>query len=269
MTKGLLIAIAMAVAPVYLYAVDGVVLINQATVNAAGGFPYVISQSGSYKLSGNLTVPDANTTAIIAAADNVAIDLNGFSIIGPVVCSGGPPVTSCSPTVAGAAAIGMSSLFNGTSISNGTIRGMGEFGIGLSGTGNRIVNVQAYSNASSGIVVTGRLSAIVTSSSSNNNGGDGFDVQGTVIGNIAIGNKGNGIQINARSTISDNVTTQNGGNGITGEGTILGNTSVANGGAGISVACPSLVTTNSAIENPSGNIVTNTSTCTVVNNSAP
>jgi len=38
---------------------EGVVLINQSTVMAAGGFPYVITQPGSYKLSGNLTL---NTT---------------------------------------------------------------------------------------------------------------------------------------------------------------------------------------------------------------
>src|SRR6266700_7689406 len=83
------------VAPAVL-AVDGVVLINQSTVMAAGGFPYTITQPGSYRLSGNLTVPDANTTAIQVMADNVTIDLNGFSIIGPMVCNGFP-VTSCSP----------------------------------------------------------------------------------------------------------------------------------------------------------------------------
>ena len=42
------------------FAVDGQVLINQSTVMAAGGFPYIISNSGSYKLSGNLTM---NTTS--------------------------------------------------------------------------------------------------------------------------------------------------------------------------------------------------------------
>ena len=49
-------------------AVDGVVLINQAAALAGNvtpgdtpGFPVVISVSGSYRLSGNLTVPDANT----------------------------------------------------------------------------------------------------------------------------------------------------------------------------------------------------------------
>src|SRR6266446_3470936 len=91
-----------------LYAVDGVVLIDQNRALAGGvtpgdtpGFPVTISLAGSYRLSGNLTVPNANTTAILITADNVTIDLNGFSIIGPTVCSGSPPVTSCSPTGTG------------------------------------------------------------------------------------------------------------------------------------------------------------------------
>ena len=40
-------------------AADGVIEINQASVKAAGGFPFVISQPGSYRLTGNLDVTDA------------------------------------------------------------------------------------------------------------------------------------------------------------------------------------------------------------------
>src|ERR1700704_150875 len=76
-----------------LYAVDGVVLIDQnralagnVTPGDAPGFPVTISQPGSYRLSGNLTVPDINTTAIEITAENVTLDLNGFSIVGPFVC---------------------------------------------------------------------------------------------------------------------------------------------------------------------------------------
>ena len=70
------------------FAVDGVVLINQATVMAAGGFSYIIRDAGSYKLSGNLIM---NTTllgnyfavwdiAIAIASSNVILDLNGFAL---------------------------------------------------------------------------------------------------------------------------------------------------------------------------------------------
>src|ERR1022692_224651 len=91
-----------------LNAVDGVVLISQVqalagnvTPGDAPGFPVTISVPGSYRLSGNLTVPDQNTTAIQIAADNVTIDLNGFSILGPTVCTGTPAVTSCGPKGSG------------------------------------------------------------------------------------------------------------------------------------------------------------------------
>jgi hypothetical protein len=74
--------------PACVFAVDGVVLINQSTVMAAGGFPYVISQAGSYKLSGNLTMTTSQTgnlnanqsAAILITSSGVSLDLNGFSI---------------------------------------------------------------------------------------------------------------------------------------------------------------------------------------------
>jgi len=84
------------------FAIDGVVLIDQnhalagnITPGDAPGFPVTISQSGSYRLAGNLTVPDLNTTAIQITADFVTLDLNGFSIIGPAVCTSNP--SKCPP----------------------------------------------------------------------------------------------------------------------------------------------------------------------------
>ena len=69
-----------------LYAVDGVILIDQAralagnvTPGDAPGFPVTISQPGSYRLSSNLTVPSGQN-GIQVAAQLVSIDLNGFSI---------------------------------------------------------------------------------------------------------------------------------------------------------------------------------------------
>ena len=83
-----------------LYAVDGVVLIDQKLARAGNvspgdtpGFPVTISQPGSYRLSENLIVADAATTAIHITADNVTLDLNGFSIIGPTICTPNP--TTC------------------------------------------------------------------------------------------------------------------------------------------------------------------------------
>ena len=73
------------------FAVDGTTLINQATVTGSGGFPYHITQSGSYRLSGNHLIAP-NTTAIIISAASVTLDLNGF-LIG---CSGACSVTGIS-----------------------------------------------------------------------------------------------------------------------------------------------------------------------------
>jgi hypothetical protein len=129
--------------PAIALAVDGVILIDQnkamagnVTPGDAPGFPATISQSGSYRLSGNLTVPNADTTAIQIITDNVTLDLNGFTIKGPTVCTSttiSGPVTSCSPTGLGLGIIarGADSLFllDNITILNGTIRGMGSNGI--------------------------------------------------------------------------------------------------------------------------------------------
>jgi hypothetical protein len=84
---GLIIAVFASAAA---YAVDGVILIDQnkaiagsVTPGDAPGFPVTISQPGSYRLSSNLTVTNQATRAIQINANNVSLDLNGFSIIGP------------------------------------------------------------------------------------------------------------------------------------------------------------------------------------------
>src|SRR5690348_5191897 len=95
MRNTVLFLLTIAMSPFCAHAVDGVVLINQSTVMAAGGFPYIISQPGSYKLSGNLTMTTTPTgnyvgncggltspcdIAIGIGNSNVSLDLNGFTI---------------------------------------------------------------------------------------------------------------------------------------------------------------------------------------------
>jgi hypothetical protein len=79
MKQSLFVFLAAIFIPTSAFAVDGVVLINQSTITAAGGFPYTISQPGSYKLSGNL-VADTGKNGIEISASNVFLDLNGFNI---------------------------------------------------------------------------------------------------------------------------------------------------------------------------------------------
>ena len=69
-------------------------LAGNVTPGDAPGFPVTISQPGSYRLSGPLTVPD-NTIGITVGAPNVTLDLNGFALsgtrCGPVRCQIGGP----------------------------------------------------------------------------------------------------------------------------------------------------------------------------------
>src|SRR5437660_214759 len=122
MKNAFLVFLTMSLLPVCAFAVDGVVLINQSTVMAAGGFPYIIAQPGSYRLSGNLVVPNTNTTAIQIDADNVTIDLNGFAITGPLPCF------VCFPG-SGNGIFGLNR--NNITIKNGYIKGVGNNGVSI------------------------------------------------------------------------------------------------------------------------------------------
>ena len=53
-------------------------------------FLMVINEPGTYRLSDNLVVVDAHTTAIEINADDVTIDLNGFSIHVPALAHSHP-----------------------------------------------------------------------------------------------------------------------------------------------------------------------------------
>lgn len=202
-------------------AVDGVVLINQASVMAAGGFPYNINNPGSYKLSGNLEVP-INTDAVVIFADGVLLDLNGFVVKGPGTCngSGSTPPTQCSGN--GAFAEGVLVLGDNVTVRNGSVEGMavGVFGgslveevhvsNNLEGiqTGKAIVRRCTAHNNSAGIEVF-RGVAEANEVSSNQ---AGLTVEtGTAMGN-SVSNNTFGFQ--PRNTVYGNNSFQNNGNDI-------------------------------------------------------
>ena len=179
-----------ALAPMTAFAVDGVVLINQASALAGNvtpgdtpGFPITISQSGSYKLSSNLTISDPFGTVIFINADNVTMDLNGFSIIGPSVCNGhgNTPTTSC--TISNTESVGIdASEHTGIKVLNGYIRGMGFVGLVCLGD-IHVEGINASLNAS-GIQATG----VIIHNIMNYNLIVGFNGGGVVAGNVANGN---------------------------------------------------------------------------------
>jgi len=206
-------------------AVDGVVLIDQnkalaggVTPGDAAGFPVTITQPGSYRLSGNLTVPDANTTAITIAASNVTIDLNGFSILGPVVCTGTSSVTSCAPAgngdgIESTIDTTTSSLRANITVMNGTIKGTGAYGVKLDGCqGCTVEKVTASHNGIIGILIgRGRVSE----SRAFSNGLRGIqNASGPMLYNHAAFNKEIGIIANCPGSVIGNVAEFNGTQGL-------------------------------------------------------
>ncbi len=199
------------------HAVDGVMLIDQNRALAGNvtpgdmpGFPVTITLSGSYRLSGNLTVPDANTSAIVVAGGvtGVTIDLNGFTISGPTVCGSFPIV--CSPVGSG---IGVSAPLGARAVTvrNGTIVGMGRSAVQLESTLNTIDNITAISNGLVGI----------------------FANTATVTHNRATKNGFNGLLVGS-SVVMYNLAVQNGGAGIGGiSNLIINNTLIANALVGV------------------------------------
>jgi len=262
----------LAAIPSGLYAVDGVILIDQnhalagnVTAGDAPGFPVTISQPGSYRLSGNLTVPDTHTSGIVITADYVTIDLNGFSIIGPVVCTGSPAACPAAAEGTGiqAGVAGVGPGPRSTRISNGTVRGMGNFGLVLIGPGDLVERVTADSNSGGGMIVAG--SAI--ESAGTLNGGFGI-LAITVRDCITTDNKREGILLDGSGGVATgNIASFNGTQGIRApNGTVIGNTTVRNAGFGISALCPSVLANNTSVSNTAGAIDTSPTGCALLNN---
>jgi hypothetical protein len=205
-------------------------------------FPLVISQPGSYVLVSNITVPDANTTAISITADNVTLDLGGFSILGPTACSGGPPVTSCSPTGTGNGIDGSSGNHANITILNGTVQGMGNVAVFV-GPRARIEKVRAVSDGVSAFpsaAIWAGSGSMMAANTVINNGGSGLSAAGfaSISGNVVTGNNGDGIDCTGPSCIvTNNTSSYNNGSGIAaGDSAIVTNTLIANAAAGLNAA---------------------------------
>lgn len=201
-------------------AVDGVKLITQARAMAgnvtpgdAPGFPVTLSRSGSYRLAGNLTVPDENTIAIqlVYPGTDVILDLNGFVIKGPNYCQ--PKGEGICDLGTGTGIISMSG--SNLTVHNGTIFGVGNDGISCDRC--RVEKVKILHNPGNGI----------------------FATSGTFIDNVITHNFGDGIRAYwLESTVLDNTTRLNGGNGISvGNASLVkGNRANRNGQKGIEVS---------------------------------
>lgn len=256
-------------------AVDGVIEINQAKVKVGGVtpgdaplFPAIISQPGSYRLTGNLDVTDAsarpagtaaeNTTAILVTADYVTIDLNGFMIKGPTVCLGSGSSLTCSPTGSGN---GINATVAGVAVMNGTVQGMGNVGVYLFDFNkpSQVEKVRALNNGSHGIQAN-----TVANCTANRNGAWGIYTAEGVTGCTADSNRNSGIF--ATSTVANCTASGNGNYGI--NATMVTNCT-ANFNTGIGIYAASTATNCTANSNTvngiQGSTVTN---CTAISNGA-
>lgn len=219
-------------------ATDGVIEINQAKVIASGGFPFQISQSGSYRLTSDLDVtvvglPDStNTDAIqIVGAASTTIDLNGFRLLGPADCDSFP----CANLGTGAgirSEVGSNRLIT---IRNGSVMRMGGKGLLVTSGDVRITDVSLLENGAGGIDMS---AGVVSRVIARRNGGHGISAYNAVIeSSVASDNLGNEI-LATFATIQDCTLDPNSGIAIQlFKGTIQ-NTHVKTSGS-IAVTCTS------------------------------
>jgi parallel beta-helix repeat protein len=206
------------------------------TSGDAPGFPVTISRSGRYLLTTNLTVPNANTTAIEITVDNVTLDLNGFTI-------------SNSGTLEPGTGIGVSvndtNRVN-TTVVSGTVQHMGSHGIHL-GHLARVERTQVIGNFGYGIDVGSN--STVSSNIANGNGDDGIKVgESSIVTGNTVRFNGDGIDVLPGSSVTNNVATDN-------------------SRVGILTECPVVVIGNMASNNEALDIVYGgENTCRPVNN---
>ena len=226
-------------------AADGVIEINQAALEAGGvtpadtpGQPITIGNSGSYRLTGNITVSNSALPAISITASDVTIDLAGFTIEGSGSSGDGDGIV---------ALFGIENI----EVKNGSIYNMSDNGIELGGDGSRAINIRARNNDGVGIFV-GRQ-GLIRESSAISNGENGLEVrsQGIAIGNTARGNGDHGIRTAFGCSVSNNNSFGNSGHGffVGGTSTIIGNHAGFNGDDGFHTFAGSLATDNTATGN--------------------
>jgi Right handed beta helix region len=191
-------------------AVDGVILIDQARVNAAGGFPYRITTPGSYRLAGNLTAPMGKGGVVVSAGGTVVLDLNGFSIASGGSCD--PAGLNCTPPVPGAgnpAGVWVHDAGTGAgvfSIINGAVSGFTSFGINVQVAGAvEIRDVKVFNNSASGILISrARDADLVTKNIVYRNGGTGIFGGQLVTHNVVMNNGAVGLALQPTGAYQNN-----------------------------------------------------------------
>jgi len=199
---------------------DGVAEINQTCATQTGcfptdapGFPVSIPTGTSARLTGDLSVTTLGPGGI-EFWGNGTLDLGGFSVVGPVTCTGTPAVCNDSgfSTYDG---VGILAAYAAVTVRNGRVAGFRSAGVMVVGGGARVENVVVESNAGYGIRALDRANQIVGCRVIRN-GYDGINSFGRgaqLIGNVVNGNGQRGIDA-GRALILDNTAHSNGDEGL-------------------------------------------------------
>jgi len=211
-------------------AVDGVIEINQSRALAGGvtagdfaGFPVNLNVSGSYRLTSDLTA-SANNGGISIDADNVTLDLNGFTIYG-----GGGLIAD---------GISMANRRN-VEIKNGTVRDFTRNGIftNINTQFLRVIALRAIGNAIDGIDLQGQGNTIDGCTSLNNGASGMRAFEGSlVINSVARGNGGFGLALIGPGGYRSNVFTGN--NGGDANVQVSGGLQLGSNVCGLDLVCP-------------------------------
>lgn len=162
----------------------------------ASDLPLTITEPNSYYLAENINFTDDANNAITIEANDVTIDLMGYTLKGP------------------GSGTGYGIYMNGRSnmeIRNGTVRNFGSHGIyepdWENGKGHRVISVRAVSNVDSGIYISGP-GLLVKDCTAGGNGRDGIyapDARCTMTGNTCYNNGRYGISAGTGSTVIGNI----------------------------------------------------------------
>lgn len=225
--------------------------------------PATISTPGFYFITKDLS-SDSSLPGIAITADNVTLDLMGFSLMGP-----------------GASLISSNGIhMDGNSnveIRNGTIRnfpgnGIHEPSSAPTTAGHRILNMRIHGNGGYGIRILGANHTIDQCTVwENEKAGISIGIGANVSNNSSY-NNGDGIMTGGGARVTGNVCYENTRYGIyTAFGsTVTNNTSYSNGGIGIYLVGNCYADQNCAYDNDgSVNMNTSCSNCTFGSNHAP
>jgi hypothetical protein len=220
--------------------------------------PFTITNSGSYYLTASLT-GTLNQSGILILTNDVAVDLNGFTLLGVTTSLEG---------------ISLANSLTNVTICNGTVKGWGNNGIYALGVSDaHLHHLKVLRNGVAGIYgfvshrvlvndcvisANGSVGVYVDDGSSirnclaDRNGNLGiYAGSSTVLGCTAVGNGAEGIQAFSGSTVRDCVVSFNTKSGINagGESTIVGNTCDGNNPSGNAASAGIFVfSSNSRIE---------------------